>query len=144
MDPDWHIGGRLLVHGGRRLWVLGGGKLFELGTMLLVVSWTTLWRSRIRRGLVRIAMGLSRLLLRRREVEKVASSSDWLRLEDFRLCFSGKIAQVYNGFQYDLVDRTQDFTKNVEIRKKIQLQDYDGQADLQTILDPNMIGLRLP
>ena len=64
--------------------------------------------------------------------------------EDFRLCFSGKIAQVYNGFQYDLVDRTQDFTKNVEIRKKIQLQDYDGQADLQTILDPNMIGLRLP
>ena len=32
----------------------------------------------------------------------------------------------------------------MEIRKKIQLQDYDGQADLQTILDPNMIGLRLP
>ena len=71
------------MHGGRRLWVLGGGRLFELGTMLLVVDWTTLWKSRIRRGLVRIAMGLYRLLLRRREVDKVASG--WLWLEDSRL-----------------------------------------------------------
>ena len=50
--------------------------------MLLIVVWTILWRSRIRRGLVRIAMGLYRLLLRRREVDKVASS--WLWLEDSR------------------------------------------------------------
>ena len=70
------------MHGGRRLWVLGGGKLFELGTMLLVVSWTTLWRSRIRRGMVRIAMRPYRLLLRRGEVNKVASG--WLWLEDSR------------------------------------------------------------
>ena len=70
------------MHGGRRLWVLAGERLFELGTMLLVVAWTTLWKSRIRRGLVRIAMGLYRLLLRRREVDKVASS--WLWLEDSR------------------------------------------------------------
>ena len=72
------------MHGGRRLWVLGGGRLFELGTMLLIVDWTILWGSRIRRGLVRIAMGLSRLLLRRREVDKVTSC--WLWLEDSRLC----------------------------------------------------------
>ena len=72
------------MHGGRGLWVLGGGRLFELGTMLLIVDWTILWGSRIRRGLVRIAMGLYRLLLRRREVDKVASS--WLWLEDSRLC----------------------------------------------------------
>ena len=72
------------MHGGRVLWVLGGGRLFELGTMLLVVAWTNLWRSRVRRGLVRIAMGLYRLLFRRREVDKVASG--WLWLEDSRLC----------------------------------------------------------
>ena len=84
MDPAVHIGGGLLVHGGRGLWVLGGGRLFELGTMLLIVDWTILWGSRIRRGLVRIAMGLYRLLLRRREVDKVASG--WLWLEDSRLC----------------------------------------------------------
>ena len=50
--------------------------------MLLIVAWTTLWKSRIWRGLVRIAMGLYRLLLRRREVDKVASG--WLWLEDSR------------------------------------------------------------
>ena len=70
------------MHGGRGLWILGGGRLSELGTMLLVVAWTTLWMSRIRRGLVRISMGLYRLLLRRREVDKVASGLLWL--EDSR------------------------------------------------------------
>ena len=61
------------------MFAYAGGRLFELGTMLLIVA-------RIRRWLVRIARGLSRLLLRRREVDKVASSSSWLWLEDSRLC----------------------------------------------------------
>ena len=74
------------MHGAKGLWILAGGRLFELGTMLLIVAWTTLWKSRIWRGLVRIAMGLYRLLLRRREVDKVASGSSWLWLEDSRLC----------------------------------------------------------
>lgn len=57
-----------------------------------------------------------------------------------------EIVSIYNDAKRKISDHTETVSKNAEFQaKKMRMKNEDApETDLKTILDPGMIGLRLP